>query len=306
MSYSLCFVGLGREDEAGPIQMLARAGGGRWQAAPEAEADVLIVDIDTMVGHMSWLKLGRDPRPVVVLSARPSGSARYSLQKPLDPSALAALLGQLESNLPAPAAPAPETAAGNPGAGASARLAPEPVSMPAPEPEKAAPPRPAVLLDFLVANRWTGPVRLDTPGAPLLVIDPKAAAFLGGDKLKPYAAHCTRPIADEQWRPVQPEALAALQAKLYGRQPLVRLRWLAGLMAGEGRLLPPLAAADRFKLTRWLQVEREFPKHFRIATAMMKSAQTVAEIAESSKSPEAEVADFINAANVIGALERAE
>lgn len=77
-------------------------------------------------------------------------------------------------------------------------------------------------------------------------------------------------------------------------------------MAGQGRLLPPFIAADRFKLTRWLQVEREFPKHFRIATTMMKSAQTVAEIAESSKSPEAEVADFINAANAIDALERVE
>lgn len=164
---------------------------------------MLIVDIDTMVGHMSWIKLGRDPRAVVAMSARPSRSACYSLQKPLDPSALAALLGQLESSLPAAATPPSETTAGDPGPGA--RPAPEPVWMSAPEPAKVAPPRPAVLLDFLVANRWTGPVRLDTPGAPLLIMDPKAAVFLGGDKLKPFAAHCTRPIVDEQWRPASPK-----------------------------------------------------------------------------------------------------
>ena len=50
-----------------------------------------------------------------------------------------------------------------------------------------------------------------------------------------------------------------------------------------------------FKLNKWPQTEREYPKHFRIATVMMKGPSLVSEIAEASGVTQAEVADFINA-----------
>jgi hypothetical protein len=48
-------------------------------------------------------------------------------------------------------------------------------------------------------------------------------------------------------------------------------------------------------MTKWPQTEREYPKHFRIATVMMKAPASLGEIAEASGVTEAEVADFINA-----------
>ena len=60
-------------------------------------------------------------------------------------------------------------------------------------------------------------------------------------------------------------------------------------------LLPGTDPEGRYRLTKWPQTEREYPRHFRIATAMMKGPATLAEIAEASGSPLAEVADFTNA-----------
>ena len=71
-------------------------------------------------------------------------------------------------------------------------------------------------------------------------------------------------------------------------QPLARLQWLGGLLSGE-------AADGRYLLKKWPQTEREYPKHFRIATVMMKGPASVAEIAEASGVAPEEVAGFINA-----------
>ena len=54
---------------------------------------------------------------------------------------------------------------------------------------------------------------------------------------------------------------------------------------------------------RWPQVEREFPKHFRIATTMMRGSGTLAEIAAQSTAGVADVVDFINAYNALGYIE---
>src|SRR5262249_40484829 len=86
-------------------------------------------------------------------------------------------------------------------------------------------------------------------------------------------------------------------------QPYSRLVWLAHLARWEGQLDPGLPADARYRLTRWPQVEREFPKHFRIATAMMSGTGTVDEIAAQSKAGVADVVDFINAYNALGYVE---
>ena len=78
----------------------------------------------------------------------------------------------------------------------------------------------------------------------------------------------------------------------------------AELAEGRGQLIG-LPADARVQLLKWPQVEREFPRHFRIATAMMKGPQTIAEIAAGSGSPAEDVADFINANLATGFAEPA-
>ena len=80
----------------------------------------------------------------------------------------------------------------------------------------------------------------------------------------------------------------------------MRLLWLCGLVVGKGSLLPGYAANKKFVLTKWPQIEREFPKHFRIATVMMKGPAFVKDIAEQSGAGEHEVVDFVNAGIVTG------
>ena len=63
---------------------------------------------------------------------------------------------------------------------------------------------------------------------------------------------------------------------------------------GNGGLVG-LDPQGRFQLNKWPQTEREYPRHFRIATQMMRGPATVAEIAEASGVPAADVADFVNA-----------
>jgi transketolase N-terminal domain/subunit len=45
------------------------------------------------------------------------------------------------------------------------------------------------------------------------------------------------------------------------------LSWYGGLVEGKGELLPGFPADAEYHLTKWPQTEREFPRHFRIATA---------------------------------------
>ena len=85
-------------------------------------------------------------------------------------------------------------------------------------------------------------------------------------------------------------------------QPYMRLLWLCGLAWGEGQLITGFVPNRKFVLTKWPQIEREFPKHFRIATMMMKGPALVQELADAPGASAAEVTDFINAGLVTGAV----
>ena len=82
----------------------------------------------------------------------------------------------------------------------------------------------------------------------------------------------------------------------------MRLAWLCGLTLGNGQLLPGFTAARKFQLTKWPQIEREYPKHFRLATVMMKGPALAKEIAEAAGVPVTEVVDFVNAGLMTGAV----
>ena len=108
-------------------------------------------------------------------------------------------------------------------------------------------------------------------------------------------------LADFQ--PLDEAAWASERAALGDAQPLSRLVWFGGLLAGKGTLAPGYDPEARYQLLKWPQTEREFPKHFRIATAMMKGPATLPEIAEASGVPLADVTDFVNASLATGFAE---
>ncbi|MDQ3495606.1 MAG: hypothetical protein M3485_08855 [Pseudomonadota bacterium] len=338
---------------------------GRWQLAPEAEADHVVVDLDSMYGPMSWLRLHAAGKHVIGLSSAQRTQTEFRLARPFDTAQVEQLLQDIarqegvelapETGAPAVAATADADAARMPapveqatraaaqtdtagiaqtrravdagdGDGATGDAVPLPVTAsaadptPAPTPQDllpeetpgsgeavvapaaepvpavpAPPPRDPIFADWLVPAALGRRVRYRRAGCPTLLVDPRAQTWHGPSSLKPIAPCFEGKVAAEDFDPVDDTQWAAESAAAGPAQPLSRLHWLGGLLAGGGTLLPGLDPEGRYRLGKWPQTEREYPKHFRIATAMMKGPATVAEIAEASGIPENEVADFINA-----------
>jgi hypothetical protein len=126
--------------------------------------------------------------------------------------------------------------------------------------------------------------------------------YYGPASLKALLPYCQGAVARGEWEPVSAAVIDGLRASGSG-QPLTRLLWLFALSNSKGELMPGLDVNGRYKLGRWPQIEREFPKHFRIATVMMKGYASLNEIAEQSGAPLGDVFDFVNAYMVTGFAE---
>ncbi len=313
--------------------------GRRWEMAPIGDADLVVVDVDSVFGHMTWLKVMNLGKTAAVFSEHAGANdTDLVLRKPLTaqgiidliasfhgdalPAAASAASAASAAAAPAPAAPAP---AATPAAAAPAprptppppaavapRPTPAPVAAPAaaaPPPAAAetapvaAPPRDSSLIDFLTGSALVAPVRLSSEGAPDLILDPKSQSYhCSGSGLRALAPHCARKLKTEDFQAI---TSADLDKARIGAppQPYARLLWFAVLSASRGHLLPELAATARYKLGKWPQIEREFPKHFRIATVMMKQLASLNEIADAAASPLPDVIDFVNAYHAIGFVE---
>lgn len=351
----------------------ANARVGNWVLVNENDADYIIVDMDSMYGPMSWLRLHAAGKRVIGLTAAPRTQTDFRLARPFDAVQMAALLAEIAGVAPAAAPPPPPTtsaavppppplpdplpaiaprapapaapvqaapvatppppqpqppapvAAPQPLAAQAAPVqapapmpaAPAPVAQapappkPAPAPAPAAPPpaatAPAVapgpepassgaaFLDWLRPGALSGRAQFKRGNGPAIFIDFGQRVYYGPATLKALAEYFSGSAGLRDFEQLDESGWQPAIAKLGEPQPLTRLLWFGGLLAGQGQLLQGLDPDGRFVLHKWPQTEREFPKHFRIATAMMKGPQTVAEIAAASGSPAADVADFINA-----------
>ncbi|MGV8942070.1 MAG: hypothetical protein ACOH1P_11140 [Lysobacter sp.] len=313
--------------------------GDAWQLLPDTQADHVVVDMDSMYGPMSWLRLHAAGKTVIGLTSAPRTQADFRLAQPFDVHSLHQMLEQLAPSAGAGAPPLPSTAPQAVPAGLSpapqpqdqlpeeqpqrideetAALAPtEEVSVPreppsaaaaqivpaapsmqphTPEPEAAPAAAPATveprtLGDWLAFGKLSGQVKFERDGLPLL-IDTEQRQYFGAAGLKPLATHVCSDVTAADFVPVTDWSA---QIAAHEAQPLSRLVWLGGLLSSPGKLLPGFDPEARFQLVKWPQTEREYPKHFRISTVMMKGPATLAEIAQASGVPLADVTDFVNA-----------
>ncbi|MDN5782354.1 MAG: hypothetical protein L0H23_10115 [Luteimonas sp.] len=321
--------------------------GNLWQLVPETEAEHVMVDMDSMYGPMSWLRLHAAGKRVIGLTTAPRTQTDFRLGRPFDSDSFSALLRDVAVqdgvSVPEPpaettpvAAPAPAAVETAPAAARAAAPAaaipvavapvqsatdapaiaprePEPVAAAEPVPEPAAPDTPAVaeptqqastpreqrLGDWLAPGLLDRRVRYRNAGIALL-IDPASRSYHGPVALKSLAASVADTVRREDFEEVDAADWARESAAAGDAQPLQRLQWLGALLAGQGSLLPGHDPDGRYRLNKWPQTEREYPKHFRIATAMMKGPATLPEIAEASGMPVADVADFVNASLATG------
>lgn len=301
----------------------------RWRIADQMSADLLVIDTDSLYGHMDWLKACASRRVVADWSSVPeTGDAHLRLHKPITNEGLVALLNRVGTQMGGhspqsgnpelpPAPELPILASGHPTL--SMLKAAEPLGVVseratlvavAPIVESvrakariAAPPQGMQLTDLLeMDSPLKGRLRLAADGLPTLLLDPHHRAWHTTSTLKPLSDWCTRSLSSVDVQSIDDAQFIAAVANMPA-QPYARLKWLSYLVRGEGRLDPGLDMSARYKLARWPQSEREFPKHFRIATMMLKQASTLDELAAQGGATIADVANFINAYHAIGYIE---
>jgi hypothetical protein len=296
--------------------------GQRWRLVPEADADYVAVDMDSMYGPMSWLRLHAAGKQVIGVTSAKRTQTDFHLARPFEAADVASLLQTIDGGAAPTAAPAgmspapvpqdelpeehrqrvdeealaPGVVPGRPGSADAGSLAPATVAPPAP-------PRERRLGDWFAPGALSRRVRFARDGGPDVFIDPAAREYFGPASLKPLAGYFDGPVAEEDFLPVDAGAWSSGIAALGPGQPLARLQWFGGLLAGGGSMLPGFDAAGRYKLSKWPQTEREYPKHFRIATAMMKGPATLDEVAAASGVPLSDVIDFVNASLATGYAE---
>ncbi len=150
------------------------------------------------------------------------------------------------------------------------------------------------LLDWLDQDRLRGKVRVRGVEEGLL-LDLDQRVYHGPAALKPLSRLFEGKLGSAEFVAIDAAAWAAESDRLGAAMPLSRLVWFGNLLAGKGTLAAEHDPSRRYQMVKWPQTEREFPKHFRIATVMMKGPALIAEIADASGVTTAEVADFINA-----------
>ncbi|MEO7252598.1 MAG: hypothetical protein ABIW30_08335 [Arenimonas sp.] len=309
-STTLCFSGFSRDDVAlaqGMFEQANAASGNRWSLVPEADAQVLVIDMDSMYGHMTWLKAQGSGKTTVGLTSGERLETDHMLKRPLTEFALKSLLGQLAGEqsdaapapapTPAPAAPVPTVATAGPSAEYLAAVTTgQRVAM------RPTVPHESRISDFLPPGVLGGPAKLQIPGAPVLALDPASQTYAGSASLKPLLPYLEAVVPESELTAIEASEFERIKELSGGAQPYMRLLWLCGLSTGKGELLPGYNTGNKFTLTKWPQIEREFPKHFRLATVMMKGPALVRELAETSGVAESDVVDFINAGLLTGAV----
>ena len=348
MSFTLGLTGMDQATESALKAAFNEVAGRirEWSMVAENDAEYIIVDMDSMYGPMSWLRLHAAGKKVIALTSASRTQADFLLLRPFDARQLGAVLGEIGGGMaeippvpapivipppqpvrapepvpppavaapaqaPAPPPPAPPAVSPPPAPPAVAAASPVPVAPPAP----AAPPAPVAAVPaasepqepaaqsarstafahWLRPGALTGRARYQGGKGPELFIDFTQRQYFGPATLKPLAEYFVANVGLRDFEQLDDRAWQTATASLGEVQALARLQWFGGLLAGEGKLLPGFDPDGRFVLSKWPQTEREYPRHFRIATAMMKGPSTIAEIAAASSVPAADVIDFINA-----------
>lgn len=156
------------------------------------------------------------------------------------------------------------------------------------------------LRDYLLLPIVRGPSRIELAGLPPLVIDPKRETYQAPGPLSALELYCMQPLRRADWHPLSTAEIAALHADGKAR-PWRRLLWMDRLLTSGGRLDPHFDRAGSFRITRWLDITQDFPRHARIAAAMMQPRR-LHEIAAVANAPMGDVFDTVNAFEAIGDL----
>jgi hypothetical protein len=180
MALTLGFTGMDSSTEAALTAAFQQANtrlGNAWQLKSEVDADHVIVDMDSMYGPMSWLRLHAAGKQVIGLTSAARTQTDFHLARPFDADSVATLLRSVSSGTDA--APGATKTAAKPAAVPSG-MSPSPVPQdllpeehPQPVDEEAEAPAPAPRLPGSVEAGTLAPTTVNP--APVAVPVPQAA-----------------------------------------------------------------------------------------------------------------------------------
>ncbi|MGH6644537.1 MAG: hypothetical protein ACRED3_17760, partial [Bradyrhizobium sp.] len=166
-----------------------------WASGDAADADLLLVDVESAYGQMDWLRARSRGRLVIAYtSASEPLEPEFSLRKPVVGGDLVELLNRIGEQLPSkPEAPVPLQPANSETyeTAVVAVAAPAVPVSPAPAPLPS-----ASFIDEVIVSLdpGEGPMRLVCDGLPSIIIDPAKQRWHAGVGLKALTGWCKRPL----------------------------------------------------------------------------------------------------------------
>jgi hypothetical protein len=154
---------------------------------------------------------------------------------------------------------------------------------------------------YLDGDLLGGPARITLPDVPPMVLDPKLRVFHSPARLAELEPYCRTALPPSDWQRLTSSELAELRVA-EPAQAYMRLIWLYVLVHSEGKLARHLDPGGTYRLSRWIEIERDFSSYFRIASTMLQPAR-LHEIAAASGASMADVFDVVNAYDAIGLIE---
>ena len=253
-----------------------------WESGRGGDADLLLVDIESMYGQMDWLRARSRGRLVVAYtSAAEPLEPEFSLRKPVVSSDLVTLLNRISENMgsgkaeatpmrpanaesyeapPAPKAEVVRIAERKPGAAAASPIELKPVAavVEAPAEIKVSHPETHRVDELLaVLDAADGPVRLVYEGLPSIIIDPARQRWYAGVALKALWDWAKLPLRRSELIHLNAAEFAAA-TEILPAQQFSRLVWFAHLAreprparcrpSGRRALSPVALAASRARV----------------------------------------------------------
>jgi len=251
-----------------------------WRLSPEAEGDILLVDVDSDDGRSLWGRLSSSShRHHCAALTRDRGfDAPFLLHKPLRSRELLRLLNEYAVAASGEA---------EDGAWRTMVLSHKPDHY--------------TLAEHLRRRSWTGGVLLRRIGATDLVIDPGSGSWYADAELNQLLPYLTEEIGVHEAYPLGQRDLLEFSRQL-PRHSLIDLQWFAGLSLGSGQLHPEISVTDRVGVMRMPQQAKANGNHRLIAELLVQSPATPEQLVERSNLPVEEVSRFLNACLFCGWL----
>jgi hypothetical protein len=157
------------------------------------------------------------------------------------------------------------------------------------------------LIYYLERGVLRGPVRIELPGAPALVLDPDEQVFLARGLLRMLEPYASEPLRFGDFKRLTHSELEVVRRTASAR-PYVRLIWMDSFLHSDGFLAKHLDPGGTYRLTDRLELTGDYPRAFRVGTHMTVPRK-LHEIARLSAVGLAEVFDVVNAYESIGYVE---